>query len=473
MKSLLNLFIFLLTLPLFAQQLTVSEPITLRNDLAYDLLGELAGRTLLFRDQGTRFEVVSFDQKMQESWTKVLEFDKRQPKILDVIPGKEHFSIIYKFRKKSNLVTKIHKYGPGANLIDSITIKDYGYLFYNPGISVVQSEDRSKILLYYIERQDVFRMVVFDVEKMMPLWETTMEPPEFAYYQNFRQLSVNNDGDIFLVLEKNNYRNQKETHYYEFHCFLGANKALLQFNIPMSGKLTYDATFTYDHLNKKLVGAGFYSDKNLGRADGCFYLSISPTDHKTFSLSYNDFEDDFLLTLLGKDADKNKGIPDVEVTETVLRRDGGILLIGERARKLDRRSASNNRAFYDSQTRFAVDYYYEDIMVFSIHPDGSSHWSTVLHKKQYSQDDNAMFSSFFLFKTGSSLRFLFNDEVKYENTVSEYVLKGTGLFDRNSLLSTEGLKLRMRFRNALQVDKNTLIIPSEARSRLKLVKLEY
>jgi hypothetical protein len=473
MKSLLHLLLALLALPIFAQQLTVSEPITLRNDLAYDLLGELSGRTLLLRDQGASFEVVSFDRNMQESWTKELELDKRQPKILATIPGKEHFSIIYKFRKKSNLVTKIHKYGPGANLIDSLTIKDYGYLFYNPSIRVVPSEDKSKILLYYIERQDVFRMVVFDVEKMTPLWETTIEPPEFAYYQNFRQLFINNHGDIFLVLEKNNYRNQKETHYYEFHCFLGRTKELLQFNIPMSGKLTYDATFTYDHLNDNLIGTGFYSDKNLGRADGCFYLNIPPRNHKKFLLSYNDFEDDFLLTLLGKDADKNKGVPDIEVNEAVLRRDGGVLLIGERARKLDRRSASNNRGFYDTQTRFAVDYYYEEIIAFSIHPDGRSHWSTVLHKKQYSQDDDAMFSSFFLFKTGSSLRFLFNDEVKYENTVSEYVLKGTGQFDRNSLLSTEGLKLRLRFRNALQIDKHTLIIPSESRSRLKLVKLEY
>ena len=84
-----------------------------------------------------------------------------------------------------------------------------------------------------------------------------------------------------------------------------------------------------------------------------------------------------------------------------------------------------------------------------------------------------MYSSYFLFRTPTSLRFLFNDEIKYENTVSEYVLNGNGDFERNSLLSTENLKLRLRFRDALQVNGNELIVPSERRNRLRLVKLEY
>jgi hypothetical protein len=96
-----------------------------------------------------------------------------------------------------------------------------------------------------------------------------------------------------------------------------------------------------------------------------------------------------------------------------------------------------------------------------------------MHKKQYSQDDDGIYSSFFVFKTASSLRFLFNDEIKYENTVSEYVLRGNGRFDRNSLMSTENLKLRLRFRDAMQIDANTLLIPSERRNRLKIARLEY
>ena len=123
--------------------------------------------------------------------------------------------------------------------------------------------------------------------------------------------------------------------------------------------------------------------------------------------------------------------------------------------------------------RSIVDYFYDDIFLVSIHPDGEIHWNTILHKKQYSQNDDAIFSSFFLLKTPSSLRFLFNDEIKYENTVSEYVVNGIGVSDRNSILSTEDQKLRLRFRDAIQVAANELIVPSENRNKLKLIRVTF
>ena len=76
-------------------------------------------------------------------------------------------------------------------------------------------------------------------------------------------------------------------------------------------------------------------------------------------------------------------------------------------------------------------------------------------------------------KTPKALRLLFNDEIKYENTVSEYVLKGNGGKDRNSVLNTSYQKLQLRFQDALQVSSNEILIPSERRSRLRLVKVVY
>jgi hypothetical protein len=120
-----------------------------------------------------------------------------------------------------------------------------------------------------------------------------------------------------------------------------------------------------------------------------------------------------------------------------------------------------------------VDYYYDDVFAISIHPDGQEHWKQIMHKKQYSQDDDAAYSSYFLLKTPSALRVIFNDEAKYETTVSEYVLTGGGKADRNAVMSTESQKLRLRFRDAVQVAANELIVLSESRSKLKLVRVTY
>jgi|AntRauTorckE5430_2_1112549.scaffolds.fasta_scaffold04300_2 hypothetical protein len=474
MKKITSLLLFLtIGVATSAQRVTLSEPIVLRNDIAYHILGEMGGHTLLFRDRSTIFEVVGLNKAMKESWTKGLELDRRMPKVLDILPDDGYFTLFYQFKDRTHTKLKAHRYGPGANLLDSVMIVDLGNLFYTPGFMPVYSEDKSKTLLFFTEKQDVMRAVCFDNKRMELLWQTVVSPQDFNFYQNFLEVLVDNDGDMTIVTERDNYRTKREEHFYEFFHYDGLTDQLSRFGLPMPDQLTFDVIFTIDPLNKRLVGTGLYSEKNLGRSDGFFYINIDPDDPEDYVKASHEFPEEFVVSLLGKEADKTKGVPEGLLRDIVLRKDGGVLLIGELSRTFERNGANVTRNFYDGNGRFSVDYYYDEIFVLSIHPDGKLHWSTVMHKKQYSQDDDGIYSSFFVFKTASSLRFLFNDEIKYENTVSEYVLRGKGRFDRNSLMSTENLKLRLRFRDAMQIDANTLLIPSERRNRLKIARLEY
>ncbi|MBI5914634.1 MAG: hypothetical protein HY842_04600, partial [Bacteroidetes bacterium] len=152
--------------------------------------------------------------------------------------------------------------------------------------------------------------------------------------------------------------------------------------------------------------------------------------------------------------------------------DGGIILVGELNKEFQRGTASTS---YYSRSGFRpiIDYYYDDVFLISIHPGGDVHWKKILHKKQYSQDDEAMYSSFFLAKTPAALRVIFNDEIKHENTVSEYIVKGNGEYDHNAVMSTQRQELQLRFRDAVQVAANEFVVPSERRSRLKLVRVAY
>ncbi len=68
---------------------------------------------------------------------------------------------------------------------------------------------------------------------------------------------------------------------------------------------------------------------------------------------------------------------------------------------------------------------------------------------------------------------IYNDEVKDNTTISEYVVAGSGYSDRNSLMTTEKKDLRMRFKDGVQLSGNEAIIPSENRNKLKLVRIRY
>lgn len=240
----------------------------------------------------------------------------------------------------------------------------------------------------------------------------------------------------------------------------------------MEKHLTRDVFFTFDNPNRRLTGAGLFADKNRDRANGTFYLSV-PAKDSAFTLRFNPFDDQFVSVVRGKEvADDSKGLSNAEVQQLVLRRDGGVVLVGEQQQEVQR-GTSAGRGFWREGVRLVIDYYYNDMFAIALGPDGQPDWNTVLHKKQYSQDDDGTFSSFFLLRMADRLHFLFNDEIKYENTCSEYTLDPLGTFDRNSLLNTENQSLRLRFRDGLQLNSNECLIPSEYRNKLRLVLLQY
>ena len=455
------------------QEITVSQEIPLKNATSYELIGKLKDRFLLLQDRPTEVEVQGFNEALQQVWLKELELDKRQPKVLSVIRAKDEFTVIYRYRRKGKTIVKAHRYDAAANLRDSVMIKDYGTLFFTPDFEIIRSEDRSKICIYHIEKIKNLRAVAYDIETMEVLWDEVISPPDMDFNLEFMQAMLNNDGDFAFVLNKDNFRSKRKDHHYEVHEFRVAGTGWEIRRINLEDRLTYDVFFDYDNLNGGFVAGGLYSEKNLARANGFFYLN-QPADQSDYLLRFEEFDKEFVGNLAGKEIDKNKGIVEVTVQDIVLRRDGGILMIGEKNRQLERRSiAGSGRLYYDPSRRFLVDYYFDELFVISIHPDGKLHWKTILPKKQFSQDDNGIYSSFFLFKTPSSLKFLFNDEIKNENTVSEYNLRGNGEFDRNSILNTQNLELKLRFRDAVQISNNEILVPSEKKNRVKMVILEY
>ncbi|MEL7221203.1 MAG: hypothetical protein AAGJ93_07790, partial [Bacteroidota bacterium] len=325
------------------------------------------------------------------------------------------------------------------------------------------------------ENQDILRAYAFDLPTQSLLWERNFKPDGFSYGRDFVQAIIDNRAEASFILQKDNFRSRNKQHYYEIHTYNGAGDPISKI-IPMEGNLSYDVFFEADNLNRQIVGAGLYAVDNSERAEGYFYLSYEPKSAAEipFQLVFQPFSAAFLQNLLGRDYREGKGLNETSVREIVLRRDGGALLVAERNKQLQRRTGSAAvRPYFDNNGSNLVDFYYEEVFISSIHPDGELHWETILHKKQYSQDDGGIFSSYFLFETPGRLRFLFNDEIRYENTVSEYVINGLGEYDRNSLFSTANLDLRLRFRSAIQINGKTLVIPSERRNRLKLVKLTY
>ncbi len=470
---LLPLALCLLPLAAESQSMYISEALSIRNDFGYELIGRMRDRILLFRDKYDDFEVQAFDGQMRLSWTRSIEdLDKRGVQVLAVIGGKNDFSVIHKIRRRSRSVLRVHKYDPGANFIDSMTVKDYGErVFSPPALEVVRSDDKNCFAVFNTAEHNKLEITCFRLDKMQVLWDKTIDVDDDFYESGVKAMALSNAGDFFIINEKNNRKSKLEEHAFEIWNISGGIETLTR--IPLNEAFTNDMRFAYDNQNHRLVAAGLYGEKNRDRANGIFFLAVKPGDNRGHTLHYEPFDDKFMSVLRQKDvADDNKGINDADITQLILRQDGGVVMVAERRHEIQR-GTSAGRGFWREGMRMVIDFYYDDVFVIALNPDGIAHWKTVLHKKQYSQDDEGTFSSFFLVRSPDKMRILFNDEIKYENTCSEYVISPAGDFDRNSLLNTVGQNLRLRFRDALQISAGECLIPSEFRNKLRLVLVRF
>jgi len=467
-----HLVILILTmahLVLPGQEIVVSEEVSLKNDYAYEIIGKLDNKILLFRDIQGQYEIHAYDEKLRLKWQRVLDLERKNARIIAIVPGDTSFHIVFGYRYKGDYYLKHNHYDPNARVIDSTTISVLDNLYFAPRFLHSISEDQTKLLLFRTDKETELQVGVYDVYRQEMLWRKKVVFQNGTARRDFRQMIVSNDGDMFLIVDhgKTSKRNK------EFGVIRVAadDRVMRKRQIFLQDYSAYDLHAEYDNVNKNLALAGLYNEKNNARSIGLYLFTMGLHDDEA-ELHLIPFHQAMIEEIHGKEVSSKKGISDFLVKEIIFRQDGGLLLIAEMHKEFNRRpSMPGHRSDYGRGGW--VDYYMEDVLVFSINPDGTDHWNTVLHKKQYSQDDNGMYSSFFVFRTPEKIRLIYNDDIRSENTISEYVLRGNGFYKRSSVFSTNYQRLMLRFQDGLQIAYNECIIPSERNNRLNLVRITF
>jgi hypothetical protein len=459
----------------FAQEVRVSEEVLLKADARYEIIGAIGDRVLLFREEASEFILQSFDEQLKIVDTQTLKNDFAYRKYIGSVAAGNYFTLLFSHRDKGETHVKAHRYDARLQLLDSTTIRIFERRAFAPSFKMHLSENRNFALLYNVEKERYLETFVFDLKNFKTVWEYTFDAVDFYYPRNFIDFLVDNTGGAHLVIEHDNERATSETNRFEFMSFAAGATAPTTYILPLQEYIWYDVRFSFDNLNQKITAGGLISNEYKSKTLGYFYLSIDPKDETNRVFVCTPFTDAFVQDVLGREKSKKReGFAEVDIREIVLRSDGGLLLVLERNYSYVRQSAAAMTTYtYRGATYMHTDYYYNNLLVLSIHPTGALHWQDILHKRQYSQDDEAMYSSYFLLKTKNQLRFLYNDEVKQGNPVHEYVLTGGGLQKRNNILNTQGTKLMLVFRDALQVSADEVVIPSEFKRQLRLVKLGY
>lgn len=469
------LLCFLWSAPLSAQQVWFTNDLSMHDNQTYYLVGKYKQQVLLYQDNDeSNQKVFAYNQQMRNAWDKELDLGKGTPKVIEVQGRKQDFFVFFSYRRKGRLYLKYHKYDPAANLRDSMTTSEIGSMLATPDFKVLFSEDRSKACLYYTEYNRYLYAFVLDLDQRKELWHKEIQVDQWGDFPDFDKKIIDNQGNLYFLYDRFNKRNKKEEHELVlWKCTGEGTPAIL--SIPMRSRLTYDVKMAIDNFNGTVILAGIYSEDSRAEANGYFRFKAPQNALPEFELVMHPFQKEFLTTFHAKEKPTEEGMENMEVMDIVLRKDGGFLLVLEKNREIERYTSGigqNSPLFPSDIRRFNADFYSEDVALLSIHPDGTVHWQNVLRKKQYSQDDGAVFSSYFLVKTATNLRFFFNDDIRNGSTVSQYIVSADGEIKRTSVLNTTNKDLQLRFRESMQTGTQEFIIPSERRNRLRLVLLQ-
>jgi len=447
----------------FAQKVTVSPEILLRDDYSYTLLGKVSDKILLVRNKGFGQTLSIYNEGLGFVQEIPLEFEDRKINLIGFVTTANDFNCYYSFKDKGIEYIKSVKLSPSGEqyFSDTLNVRDNAYL--TQYYKFNGSKNDRYVVVFNPTDDNGMKLLLYDNQEMELIYDTEINAKGVSMRKDFRKITVTEDGKVGILFEKFNSTFRKEAHHFRL-VEIDKDGVATDQQIQFNGKLTNDVDLLINNNNQFEI-VGIFGEKYEDISNG-YFKSTGDTIKRIF------FPEEMLTDVSLNTKKRVEGLQNYLLNDVIQRRDGGYLFVMEANKEFYR--ASNSRNFRGGSYRNSVtDYYTEDIVLLSIDPNGELQWNTVLPKKQFSQDDEGVYSSFFIFKTPSKLHFVYNDEIKNNNTVSEYVVNPAGRFERNSVLSTAYQKLKLRIRNAMQVSSSAFLMLSERNNRINIVKIEY
>lgn len=301
--------------------------------------------------------------------------------------------------------------------------------------------------------------------KLVPLVrdENTMEESK---------LLNDNEGNSFLILKPG-----KEKTHHTFDIFrISGNGEFSNYSITTEKEIFNEPWFETDNKNGNLVMCALYDDKKNSEdvANGFMYASFNPETGAPVKTKYTQFPKEFVNELTGRETKDEGKLYTFGVKKVILRNDGGALVLAESFIKDTRESAIpvGMQPGFNTYVRSTI-YQYNDIIAFSLNPNGDLEWRNILHKKQSSEDDNGIYSSFFIANEKDKLRLLYLDDVSSSGILNQYILTSTGKADRAVIANQEEKDVFLLPKMGKQISPDEVVVPSYKNGELRLTKIIF
>lgn len=487
------------------QRITYSDPD--HDDprvLNFEIIGKVGGKLLIYKNYRDLHNIAVYDAEMRMVEKNRLELANVKVLNTEFLVYPEFAYMIYQFQKKSAvfcMAVKIDASGKQVGApIEMDSTENINYSISNKIYSVINSEDKQKIMLFKINsKNDKVHLVTTSLfNKDLQLLKKSRLSIGMPQRNDFlSEFTIDNDGDMVCVRASGTATNDNIN-----KVSLITKPALRDTfyinDLRLTGIFLDDIRIKADNINKHYLVTSFVSKLRRGNIEGIYYTLWDKLQGKEILNATTIFSDELRGDAKG-DGNTKGAFNDFFLKNIILRKDGGFIIAAESAYTSSRGNTMNRWDYlYGSPYWSPSDYYTsrsmtgyypwgyngannpnsltryftENVAVISFEPNGKMEWSNIIRKSQF--DDNTdNFIGFGLLNTGDQLHFIFNIQEKRNMILSDQSISPSGQVDRNPTFKNLDKGYDFMPRHAKQIGARQAIVPCQYRGFTCFAKIEF
>jgi hypothetical protein len=504
MKILVAYVVFLMSFGVAkAQRVIYSEPD--RSDYRqteFEIIGKISGNILIYKSLRTNHAMSVYDLDMKEKDRVKLDFLPDRIINADFLAYPDYCYMFYQYQKRNVVYAIGAKIDANGKIVGEPVVMDtteIGFLASNKIYSVINSDDKQYIGLFKInsKNDDNFLVTTLVFDKDLNRKEKQyLNIPMNERHDYLTEFVIDNDGDIAFVRAIQEQENDKIKKVTFLTKKFGSSE-VKQVPLTLNNQMLDDVRVKVDNYNKHYIITSFYSKTRHGNIDGLYTSIWDKNTDSIKSVNSVQFSDNLRNDAKGDNSFKT-AFNDFFIKNMIVRKDGGFLLAAESFFSTGRGGGLNRYDYmYGSPFLRPMDYYMfspygygygypwyrynsfgqsvrynaQNIAVFSFDSTGNVSWSNVLNKNQYDDETDA-FIGYSVLNTGDQLHFLFNQQERRMQLLTDQSLSPSGQVTRNPTLKNLDQGYDFMARYGKQIGSRQIIFPCMYRNYLCFARLD-
>src|SRR5450432_1110069 len=334
MKNILIFFIFnLFSIGAISQQITYSQPdADDTRALDFNIIGKVGGNFLIYKNIRNKYGISIYDNRMKSRDKVDLDFMPDKTINVDFVAYPDFAYIIYQFQKRNILHCMAAAIDGNGKLLKTpfeLDTTQISFFADNKIYSTINSEDKSKILIYKIQKKnDKFNFTTLLLnDSLQLLHKSRIETPYEEHNDIFSDFFVDNSGNF--VFTKGTKLNSRDYLQKLILVTKGAQEDTFTLkDLNLSGNYLDEVKLKVDNINKQyLINSLYYSKKN-GNVEGLYTAVWDKGNDKIVSQNFAQLNDSIRMQAKAQGGARF-AFNNYFVRDVILKKDGGFILTAE------------------------------------------------------------------------------------------------------------------------------------------------